>query len=176
MKILFIGHSLIEFFNWQERFPAEKVVNLGVAGETARGLLARIDSIAETFSSADMIFLMTGLNDVAMEDTTFIDTYRDIVERLKTVYPNAIIYIHSILPTMVEFIDNELIEEVNRSIQRLAHDAGVEYIDVYHLFIDNNGRPIKEYFLDDGVHLSSNGYVAWSRMIEGKINTYKQKL
>jgi|Deesub1362A_J573_1020465.scaffolds.fasta_scaffold00361_20 lysophospholipase L1-like esterase len=176
MDILFIGHSLIEFFDWQERFPAERVINLGVAGEMVRGLLSRIDSIVTDHPSADMIFLMTGLNDVAMEETGFIETYREVIERLKTAYPDTIIYIHSLLPTIVEFIDNETIKEVNDSIQKLALDTGVEYIDIYDLFIDSDGRPIREYLLDDGVHLSESGYAVWSGVIEGKINAYKQKL
>jgi len=37
-----MGDSLIEFFNWQERFPDREVFNYGIAGETAEGLLARL--------------------------------------------------------------------------------------------------------------------------------------
>jgi lysophospholipase L1-like esterase len=176
MNILFIGHSLIEFFDWQERFPEHRVINLGVAGETVKGLLSRIERIISDFQSADMIFLMTGLNDVAMEDLDFLDDYREIIEQLKTAYPDARIYIHSLLPTLVEFITNALIKEVNESIKELAINTGVEYMNIYDLFIDSEEKPIREYLLDDGVHLSNKGYTVWSRAVEGKIKDYKQKL
>jgi hypothetical protein len=39
MNILFLGHSLIEFFDWQKRFPDHLAVNLGKAGESVEGLL-----------------------------------------------------------------------------------------------------------------------------------------
>ena len=44
-RFLFIGDSLVEFFNWQERFPDKKVYNFGSAGETAEGLLAICENI-----------------------------------------------------------------------------------------------------------------------------------
>jgi len=176
MNILFIGHSLIEFFNWQERFPEHRVINLGVAGETVKGLLSRTERIINDFPSVDMIFLMTGLNDVAMEDVNFLEAYREIINRLKRAYPEAKIYIHSLLPTLVEFITDELIKRVNESIKELAINTGVEYMDIYNLFVDTEGKPIREYLLDDGVHLSNKGYTVWSNVVEGKIKDYKQKL
>ena len=66
MRILFIGHSLIEFFDWQKRFPGHSAVTLGVAGETTEVLLARIDRIRGAHPSADLIFLMTGLNNICL--------------------------------------------------------------------------------------------------------------
>ena len=70
MRILFIGHSLIEFFDWQRRFPTHSTVNLGVAGETTEGLLSRTEHVIESHPSADLIFLMTGLNNIAMDEQT----------------------------------------------------------------------------------------------------------
>ncbi len=44
-QFLFIGDSLIEFFNWQKRFQDDQVYNFGSAGETAEGLLSRLPNI-----------------------------------------------------------------------------------------------------------------------------------
>jgi len=93
MDILFIGHSLIEFFDWQKRFPSHKVSNLGVAGETVERLLLRLERIIKRHPSADIIFLMTGLNNLAMGDTGFLDPYRKIIETLSSAYPSARVYI-----------------------------------------------------------------------------------
>ena len=80
MRILFIGHSLIEFFDWQKRFPGHSAENLGVADETTEGLLARIDRIGGAHPSADLIFLMTGLNNISMDDFDFLGSYQEIVQ------------------------------------------------------------------------------------------------
>lgn len=175
MTILFVGHSLIEFFDWQERFPEHRVINLGIAGESVKGLLSRTERIIKEFPLAEMVFIMTGLNDVAIEALDFLNAYQEIIERLKRAYPKAEIYIHSLLPTLLEFIPDKVIRDANSSIKKLAESARVEYIDIYDLFVDGRGKPIKEYLLDDGVHLSNKGYSVWSRVIEEKINSYYYK-
>ena len=165
MNILMLGHSLIEFFDWESRFPEHRAVNLGVAGETVEGLLSRINGIANNYPNADMIFVMTGANNIAMEDYDFFVPYGEIIDKLKRAYPGAKIYIHSVLPIILEWISGSSIEEVNRSIKALAGGKGVEFVDIYSFFVEN-GEPVKEYLLDDGVHLSDRGYEVWSRVVE----------
>ncbi len=166
MDILFLGHSLIEFYDWQKRFPAHKAVNLGVAGETVEGLLSRLDRITKEHPSADIIFIMTGLNNIAMDDFDFSGSYKEILEKLSPAYPSAKIFMNSILPVIADFISNETINNVNKSLKELAGEAGVEFLDIYNLFLDGKGRVIKDYLLGDGVHLSSNGYEVWAKVVE----------
>lgn len=172
MHILFIGHSLIEFFDWQQRFPGHRVVNLGVAGEMVEGLLRRVGGITRAYSTADLIFIMSGLNDVVMEEFNFLNSYGEIISRLKATYPTARIFIHSLLPTAVDFIDDADIWEVNGALQVLARSEGVEYIDLYGNFTHADGSVIQEYLLADGVHLSERGYEVWSKVIEEIINRF----
>jgi lysophospholipase L1-like esterase len=172
MNILFLGHSLIEFFDWQKRFPAHTVRNLGVAGESVEGLLSRLDRIIKTYPEADLIFIMTGINNIAMEDFDFLGSYRKIITKLSVAYPDAKIFIHSLLPVLVDFISNDAILNVNDVIKTLAMEMRVEFVDVQKHFIDKRGKPNKDYLLDDGVHLSDEGYNVWSGVLEGIINHY----
>jgi lysophospholipase L1-like esterase len=166
MKLLFAGDSLIEYFDWQERFSNHKVANFGLAGESVQGLLGRVVKFSELFPGAEMIFLMSGINNVAMGDTGFVEFYRVIVERLLNAYPGGRVHVHSLLPVAVDFIDNGMIVEVNESLRMMASELDVNYVDLHRRFALGDGSLVKEYLLDDGVHLSHAGYEVWASVVE----------
>jgi lysophospholipase L1-like esterase len=166
VRLLFIGDSLIEYFDWQERFPSHEVYNLGIAGETVEGLLYRLTNILKKYPEADYVFVMTGINNVAMEDLDFFSTYEQILKGLKNAYPDSRIYIHSLLPVKVEFIENSLIQIVNERLREMAGRFDIGYIDIHRQFADERGAPKEGLLLDDGVHLSDRGYEVWSKEIE----------
>src|SRR6056300_1287716 len=97
-RFLFIGDSLIQFFNWQERFPDKNIFNYGMPGETAEGLLARLPNIINQVHSPALIMIMTGINNLAMEDYGFLFSYEKIITLLQESYGQATIAITSLLP------------------------------------------------------------------------------
>ncbi len=52
----------------------------------------------------------------------------------------------------------------------LANETGVEFFDVYSHFIDEGGKTIGEYLLEDGVHISNKGYKVWSDIVKYMIS------
>ena len=170
MRLLFLGDSLIEYFDWQYRFQDHNVENLGIAGESVEGLLSRVVRMKDAGTAADMIFIMSGINNVAMGDVEFIDFYRIILEKLSSAYPNAKICITSLLPVLADFISNESICHVNDSLKKLALEMNTGYLDIHSRFVDTEGRPVREYVLVDGVHLSEAGYEVWSNLVEQVID------
>jgi lysophospholipase L1-like esterase len=165
-RILFIGDSLIEFFDWQARFPGHTVATLGRAGETVEGLLSRIKAITMKHPSPDLVFIMTGINNAAMEDLGFLDAYGKIMDHLSASCPGARIFVHSLLPTLLPWISNASLREVNRSLARMAEEKGGEFIDLYRRYVDGEGVAVKDYLLPDGVHLSDQGYAVWAETLE----------
>ena len=164
-KFLFMGDSLIEFFNWQKRFPDREVFNYGIAGETAEGLLARLPNIIDRVQSPDLVMIMTGINNVAMEDYGFLLTYKKIITRLRKNYGKATISMTSLLPVDLFFL-GDAIPRINRRLKDIAQKNSVLYLDLYPLFIDEHSRAITSCFEADGVHLSSDGYEIWARALE----------
>ena len=166
MRLLFIGDSLIEFFDWETRFAGHEVYNFGVAGETVEGLYSRLPGIIAKVPLPDFIFVMSGINNLAMEDRAFIKPYGSLIERLKRAWPSAHIYIHSLLPVGTPFLSNDDVREMNSELRALAARERVGYADVHSLFLDEIGTPNASCLLEDGVHLSDEGYRVWSARIE----------
>jgi len=172
-NLVFIGDSLTQWCNWEKRFPAHSVINLGIAGETVEGLLGRRERIRTMVENPDMIFLMTGINNLAMEHYDILVPYEEIVRNLCTWYKHATIVVQSILPVNMEWISNDVIKDVNQNLMMIARDHRAEYLDLHRLFIDPEGRPIRGYLLDDGVHVSTKGYDAWANAVERIISSQR---
>lgn len=173
MRLLFIGDSLIEFNDWSERFPMHEVYNSGVAGETVQGLLARFGSIRSRMPSPDAVFIMTGINNLAMEDRNFIPAYREVIRQVSGAWPDARVHVHSLLPVLFPWIADEDIKSANRELKRLAEEEKVIYTDIHREFLDDQGRPLRSHILDDGVHLSGRGYRTWEDCIERSLSSHQ---
>lgn len=167
MRLLFIGDSLIEYFDWQERFPKSSVYNMGVAGETVEGLYSRLQVVyTQLVDTPDAIFIMSGINNLAMGHRKFITTYRRIVRGLKKQYKSPGIFVQSLLPVLFPWISNDEIRDINIQLKKMADAEKVGYLDIYPLFLDREGRTIADHLLEDGVHVSEKGYRVWSNEIE----------
>jgi lysophospholipase L1-like esterase len=164
--LTFIGDSLTEWFDWQKRFPAYRVTNLGISGEPVEGLLNRLEKIRRTVDNPDYLFIMTGINNVAMERYDITGPYREIVRGFTTWYKKTKLVVQSILPVTLEWTGNNVIKDINRHLEQIARDCNAEYLDVYGLFVDAKGNPKTDCLQDDGVHLSDKGYEVWADEVE----------
>lgn len=174
-SLVFIGDSLTEWFDWQARFPNHNVMNLGIAGESVDGLLSRLNHIRDSIGNPDYIFIMTGINNIAMEDYNIFPKQKEILGKLSVWFKDSVIVMQSILPVMLSWVNNKMIEDINTAIKTIAKGFNITYLDIYKFFIDKNGGSKGEYFLDDGVHLSNEGYKTWANVIEDFLN-YKSSI
>lgn len=165
-QLVFIGDSLTEWFDWQKRFPAFDVLNLGVSGETVEGLLARRGRIRSQISDPAHIFLMTGINNALGGGYDIAEPYRELVRSFAAWYRTAVIVVQSLLPVEFSGISNDLLRDVNRRLRETALTEHAEYLDVFSAFVDAGGRPMPGYLSDDGVHLTGRGYTVWAGEVE----------
>lgn len=161
-EILFTGDSLIEYFDWAARFPEHRVHNMGWSGETVEGLLGRLELIIRQCPNPGFIFIMSGTNNIALEETDFVSPYRHIIDKLKKAFPAARICIHSLPPILIPWFDSKLVPQANRKLRTLADETGTDFIDVYKLF---QKAGVNQCLVEDGVHISDRGYTIWSAAI-----------
>ncbi len=164
--LVFIGDSLTQWYDWQRRFPDYAVTNLGISGEPVEGLLDRRDRIRSRIENPDFIFLMTGINNIAMEQYDIAGPYRELVRNFTTWYKQATIVVQSILPVTLEWISNDVIKNTNRRLSGIAREFDADYLDLFSLFVDAKGNPKSGYLSDDGVHLAGKGYEVWANEVE----------
>ncbi|MDF1579118.1 MAG: GDSL-type esterase/lipase family protein [Desulfurivibrionaceae bacterium] len=164
-KLMLVGDSMIEFFDWQARFPGRKVRNLGRAGESVEELRFRAAAIVERHEPPSLVLVMIGTNNVAMEDFNFQGAYADILATFKNAYPEATLVVNSLLPMKLNYLAPDTVARVNSSLKSLAGGAGARYLEIWAAMVDHDGVAL-EGILEDEVHLTPRGYEIWADQLE----------
>lgn len=115
------------------------------------------------------VYIMLGANALDYDEATFIKGYTEFLQAVKAEYPDAVIYVQSMLPVTAnvnnvypsENINNERISGYNASICKMAIEQGVNYVDVAQGIVDENGMLPNEASPLDGMHLTSEYYMKW---------------
>ena len=114
------------------------------------------------------IYIMIGANGISwIGKESFINYYRQIIERLKEDHPDSIIYVQSILPVTKAKSDldptlaNAKINDYNVSIQEMAESLEVYYLNVAEAIKDSTGALPAEASPVDGIHFGPSTYQKW---------------
>jgi lysophospholipase L1-like esterase len=160
-RLLFLGDSLVANFDWQERISHFEIQNLSSPGETAQSLLNKIEIITEEAADPQIIFIMIGTNNLLMEDYDYVDSVQKTVVLFSQHYPTAEIILNSLFPLQISWIDQEALQQINRSMQALSLQAGCCFLDLSTKFRSDKA----ELFQSDGIHLTEDGYNLWAKSI-----------
>lgn len=166
--IVFLGNSITEFFPLQEMFHDLNIKNKGVATNTSKDILNRLNYIIN--GQPKKIFLQVGINDIVRElntDTLFAN-FITICKEIQQKTPNTKLYVQSIFPTaFTEKKFNPAINAYNNKIKQYCSEHQINYIDLYTSFIKNN--VLDSTLTYDGVHLKAKGYFLWQKLIEKQV-------
>src|SRR5688572_5281158 len=160
--VVFVGDSITAGTPYAEAFGQYK--NRGIGGDTTEGVLARLDEVLR--ERPGRVFLMVGTNDVAKESSTshVIDSYRQILRRIKAESPATTVFVQSVLPVNHAVLQtpvdrNPAIRELNAELKKLAEAEATMFIDLTGALGDGAGS-LKKELTTDGLHLNLAGKLA----------------
>lgn len=170
-EIVFVGDSLTDFCEWQEFFRNVTIKNRGLAGDTTRGILDRIDNIVA--SQPQKIFIMIGVNELLQHQPVeqIASNYELILQAFQEKTPQTQVFIQSLLPLNQTFTDpaiNNKVIDLNARLKDLAQRYSFQYIDLFPSFLGSNNQLDSQY-TTDGLHLNGQGYFLWKSIIEKEI-------
>lgn len=166
--LLLLGDSLIEYGDWPGGFPDSRCLNFGIAGETVEGLLRRLPAVIQRVEAPDALVIMTGTNNLAMDDFYFVPRYEEILHLLAAAFPGAPLLVTSLLPVVFFWQPATLVPNLNSQLREMCSRLAVGYLDLHRLFLDSmdKGMPV---FSEDGVHLSEAGYALWRTALQKRL-------
>lgn len=166
-KIIFLGNSITEMGNWKKVTGDTTVINRGIGGDITFGILKRLKDITDRQPSK--VFILAGINDIGKDipDVVIADNEMKIVRAIHDKCPQTQVYVESVLPvnsTIKGFPQHYDKEEhvlaLNKLLQANAVAGGYTFVDIFHLFVDGDGR-LKAEYTYEGLHVKPEAYVVW---------------
>lgn len=179
---LFIGDSRTEGFRLYSGLPNITVyAHKGFQVYTAFDRkLIQIDNEKLTVPEAlernqgkfKKIYMMFGLNEIGWgNDELFARAYYYLIDAAKAANPDAVVYIQSVIHVTKEEADkqslytNEVIDQRNELLKKIAEDENVIYLDLNEIFTDEEGN-LQEEFSADGIHLKAQYIELWKQYLK----------
>ena len=114
------------------------------------------------------MYITLGTNALmAMDPPEFIESYSQLIDKIKKTSPDTVIYITTITPTTERKaaaeprLSYERIYEANKLIAKMCNEKGAVILNLYDLLKDETGYLDKDIAAGDGYHLSPSGYRIW---------------
>ena len=166
-EAVFFGDSITCDGNFDELFPALRVVNLGVYGDTLQDLYRRVPEVKA--ENPARVFLLGGINSLRPDNVEeCLSQYAELLDSLCSACPRAAIIVESVLPIGAELDDakgslNEAVRRLNAGLERLAGEKGCAWADLYAVY-ERDGV-LDPALTRDGVHLNFTAYGPWAAAV-----------
>ena len=165
--IVMLGNSLTDGCEFNELMGNRHIKNRGIVGDIIQGLIDRIDPIIQ--GQPKKLFIMSGVNDIShgVSADSIARAMEKLIVTVKQGSPRTKIYLQSLLPFNNDVREWKLLKgrdhvvvEANRLLEQVARRQDVTWINLYPLFVDDQGR-LRADLTNDGLHLMGKGYLIW---------------
>ena len=166
-QILFVGSSTIVSWEPSRYFPDLAVINRGLWGSALIDTVRLVDRIVLPYAPR-LVVVYAGDNEIdagfTSEDVAI--QFERFIKAVHSKLPQTRIVVIGIKPSPQRWLTIDRARTANEAIRALCgRDDRVAYLDVDGVMLGWDEKPRKELFLDDGLHLSAQGYQLWTTLI-----------
>lgn len=167
---IFYGSSSIRLWkNLAEDFKNSNPINLGFGGSTLAACVWFFDRIVAPYQP-EKIVIYAGDNDIGdgrLPEEVFV-FFLQLTVLIEKYFGNIPCYFISLKPSFTRWNLINNIKHTNNLIENeiIKRSDNWHFINIYNKMIDANGYPQKQYFDNDGLHLSAEGYQIWKNKVQ----------
>ena len=184
IDLVFIGDSITQAWEdkgkreWKKLFAPFGALNLGFGGDRTEHLLWRIEQGQLNQLTPKLLVLLIGTNNTGHCQDPPTDTAHaiiEIVDRIHFTLPTTHILLHAILPSgqFKTDLDRRINEEINHLIKPLSTRNYIDWLDLSHLFLDENGEILAD-IMNDYLHPNVFQYKRWADALIPEIKRLMQ--
>jgi len=168
--LIFYGSSSIRM--WDDLnvdFQGRKVVNLGFGGSTLAACVWFFERIMTDYYPGTLI-VYAGDNDLGdgrNPEEVFI-FFQQLMVKAALRFGNIPCYFISLKPSLSRWHMADKFKYTNNLIEGeiIKCQNNWRFINVFKKMLDNSGHPKPEYYSEDGLHLSRQGYQLWAEVVQ----------
>ena len=146
----------------------DAIVNRSAVKSSVRGQEVALDVL--TAAQPKKLYILLGTNTLTTLGAAdrFLAYYGQMLDQLKQLLPDCVIYVESIPPVRPEAaaekpgLAADVVRGVNEQLAQMAAQKDCVYLDLWEVFADGEGNLKEMLAAPDGVHFSAgNGYGTW---------------
>jgi lysophospholipase L1-like esterase len=169
--ILFVGSSTIRMWQTADAFPDLPVINRGFGGSTTDDVNHFADRIVFKYKPRLIVFY-AGDNDIAAgrtPDRVFSD-FQTFLTSVHEHLPNTPVIYLAIKPSIARSKFWPQMQEVNIRVKAVTQqNKELTYVDTAPSLLGADGKPQRDLFRDDGLHMNEKGYARWNEILAPKL-------
>lgn len=181
VDLVFLGDSITHGWEnkgkqvWQQNYAKRNALNLGFSGDRTENVIWRLQNGEVSKIDPKLLVLMIGTNNTGHRQDNPKETalgIKHILELLNSQLPNTKVLLLAIFPRGAS-VDDPL-RRINDDINDIIKDYGdgkrVHYLDLNHIFLDENGN-LSPSVMQDLLHPNIDQYKVWADAMEHTINS-----
>lgn len=166
--VVFTGSSSVRMWDLEESF-GDKIdgINRGFGGSIINDNIQFLNQTVVPYTPR-VVVLYAGDNDIGigMKVEEVVADYQKFCEQLHQEFPKTQLIYIAIKPSLARWEMWPRMKEVNDQIQDLAEKSDWQYFaDIAPGMLGEDGKPRPELFVEDGLHMSKQGYKSWTRVM-----------
>lgn len=172
--ILFIGSSSIRLWDKiEDNMVPFPVIQRGYGGAKFSDLIFYTERLVYPHNFRALVVFVA--NDIANtpEDKTpqeILKLYKGVVKSVRAKYPKKPIFLIEITPTNSRWEVWEQTQKANALLKKHCESTyDLYFIETASSFLGTNGKPKKELFREDQLHLTQQGYDIWAGLIKQRL-------
>ena len=169
-QVVFIGSSSIRLWKLAESFPDVPALNRGFGGSQLSDAARYAERIVTPYKPRAVV-LYAGDNDLAAGKTppAVRDDYKNFVATVRGKLPEVKIVFIAIKPSPKRWALADQAKEANRLVRAEMKDPNQVFVNVWPYMIGTDGKPRRELYVADELHMTPEGYEVWAALVRRHI-------
>ncbi len=172
--ILFIGSSSIR--RWESMatdLQPWPTIRRGYGGAKFSDLAVFVDRLVNPHQFQALVIFVG--NDITGSDADktpdeVLRLFQYVVGRVRIEHTSQPIFLIGVTPNSKRFHAWNRVQEMHTLVKKyIAQDDSLHFIETASSFLGSDGRPRDELFVEDKLHLNSQGYELWAAIIKSEL-------